>query len=171
MADSKILDKNRAGKNATTTSTNNKKMVVRSSKLSLKKDNSISTSRRKKLLKLLKGNNPRIKRKSQQIIFQRKQSKNDKNNVNQEPLDSTNKSQPVNTQSISRRQRIRESRRDELKQQQHDLMMRPNKVDTTIASAPVTNNDTEQKNEKTNTQVFLNRKNRQEKIRNQRKKK
>ncbi|MGM0255168.1 MULTISPECIES: lysozyme family protein [unclassified Enterococcus] len=170
MADSKILDKNRAGKNATTTSTNNKKMVVRSSKLSLKKDNSISTSRRKKLLKLLKGNNPRIKRKSQQIIFQRKQSKNDKNNVNQEPLDSTNKSQPVNTQSISRRQRIRESRRDELKQQQHDLMMRPNKVDTTIASAPVTNNDTEQKNEKTNTQVFLNRKNRQEKIRNQRKK-
>ncbi|MEO2652386.1 transglycosylase, partial [Enterococcus mundtii] len=170
MADSKILDKNRAGKNATTTSKNNKKMVVKGSKLSLKKGNSISTSRRKKLLKLLKGNNPHIKRKSQQAIFQRKQSKNDKNNVNKESFDSIDKGKTVNTQSISRRQRIRESRRDELKQQQHDLMMRPNKVDTTIAPASVTNNNTEQKKEKANTQAIFNKKKRHQKIRDRQKK-
>lgn len=130
-------------------------MVVKGSKLSLKKGNSISTSRRKKLLKLLKGNNPHIKRKSQQAIFQRKQSKNDKNNVNKESFDSIDKGKTVNTQSISRRQRIRESRRDELKQQQHDLMMRPNKVDTTIAPASVTNNNTEQKKKKRILKQFL----------------
>lgn len=155
MADSKILDKNRAGKNATTTSKNNKKMVVRGSKLSFKKDNSISTSRRKKLMKLLKGNNPHIKRKSQQTIFQKNKSKNDKNNVNQKPLDRTAKGKRVNTQSIHRRQRIRDSRRDELKQQQHDSMMRPNKVDTPIAPAPVANNNTDQKKKKRTLKQFL----------------
>lgn len=106
-------------------------------------------------MKLLKGNNPHIKRKSQQAIFQRKQSKNDKNNVNKESFDSIDKGKTVNTQSISRRQRIRESRRDELKQQQHDLMMRPNKVDTTIAPASVTNNNTEQKKKKRILKQFL----------------
>lgn len=145
-------------------------MVVKGSKLSLKKGSSISTSRRKKLMKLLKGNNPHIKRKSQQAIFQRNKSKNDKNNVNQEPLDSIDKGKPVNTQSIHRRKRVRESRRDELKQQQHDSMMRPNKVDTTIAPAPVTNNNTEQKKEKANTQAIFNQKNRHQKIREQQKK-
>lgn len=130
-------------------------MVVRGSKLSLKKDNSISTSRRKKLMKLLNGNNPRIKRNSQQASFQRKQRKNDKNNVNPEPSDSTNKGKSVNTQSIHRRKRVRESRRDELKQQQHDSMMRPNKVDPTIAPAPVTNNNTDQKKKKRTLKQFL----------------
>ncbi len=145
-------------------------MVVRGSKLSLKKDNSISTSRRKKLMKLLNGNNPRIKRNSQQASFQRKQRKNDKNNVNPEPSDSTNKGKSVNTQSIHRRKRVRESRRDELKQQQYDSMMRPNKVDPTIAPAPVTNNNTDQKKEKANTQAIFNQKNRHQQIREQQKK-
>lgn len=145
-------------------------MVVRGSKLSFKKDNSISTSRRKKLMKLLKGNNPHIKRKSQQTIFQRNKSKNDKNNVNQKPLDRTAKGKRVNTQSIHRRQRIRDSRRDELKQQQHDSMMRPNKVDTPIAPAPVANNNTDQKKEKANTQAIFNQKNRHQQIREQQKK-